>query len=154
MIKIRNYERRDAYVTWDLKFQTIRNINIRDYSSEQVAAWAPANFDMDVWLKRIDDMKPFIAEINGQVVGFADLQQDGYIDHFFCHADYQGIGVGRALMEHIFSTGRTNGVSRYYSAVSLTARPFYERYGFRVVKEQQIEVNGLLLTNFVMEKVS
>ena len=154
MIKIRNYERRDAHVTWDLKFQTIRNINIRDYSSEQVAAWAPANFDMDVWLKRVDDMKPFIAEINGQVVGFADLQQDGYIDHFFCHADYQGIGVGRALMEHIFSTGRTNGVSRYYSAVSLTARPFYERYGFRVVKEQQMEVNGLLLTNFVMEKVS
>ena len=154
MIKIRNYERRDAHVTWDLKFQTIRNINIRDYSSEQVAAWAPANFDMDVWLKRVDDMKPFIAEINGQVVGFADLQQDGYIDHFFCHADYQGIGVGRALMEHIFSTGRTNGVSRYYSAVSLTARPFYERYGFRVVKEQQMEVNGLLLTNFVMEKVN
>ncbi|MGR5146912.1 GNAT family N-acetyltransferase [Photobacterium alginatilyticum] len=154
MIKIRSYERRDAHVTWDLKFQTIRNINIRDYSSEQVAAWAPANFDMDVWLKRVDDMKPFIAEINGQVVGFADLQQDGYIDHFFCHADYQGIGVGRALMEHIFSTGRTNGVSRYYSAVSLTARPFYERYGFRVVKEQLMEVNGLLLTNFVMEKVS
>ncbi|WP_064603703.1 GNAT family N-acetyltransferase [Photobacterium sp. J15] len=154
MIKIRNYERKDAHVTWDLKFQTIRNINIRDYSSEQVAAWAPANFDMDVWLKRVDDIKPFIAEINGQVVGFADLQQDGYIDHFFCHADYQGIGVGRALMEYIFSTGRSNGVSRYYSVVSLTARPFYERYGFRVVKEQQMEVNGLLLTNFVMEKVS
>lgn len=99
-------------------------------------------------------MKPFIAELNGQIVGFADLQQDGYIDHFFCHAGYQGIGVGRALMEHIFSTGRINGVSRYYSAVSLTARPFYERYGFRVVNEQQMEVNGLLLTNFVMEKVS
>ncbi|SEF48941.1 GNAT family N-acetyltransferase [Vibrio hangzhouensis] len=154
MITIRNYERKDAHVTWELKFQTIRNINIRDYSSEQVTAWAPANFDMDVWLKRVDNMKPFIAELNGQVVGFADLQQDGYIDHFFCHADYQGIGVGRALMEHIFSIGRLNGVSRYYSAVSLTARPFYERYGFRVVKEQQMEVNGLLLTNFVMEKIS
>ncbi len=154
MITIRNYERKDAHVTWELKFQTIRNINIRDYSSEQVTAWAPANFDMDVWLKRVDDMKPFIAELNDQVVGFADLQQDGYIDHFFCHADYQGIGVGRALMEHIFSTGRSNGVSRYYSSVSLTARPFYERYGFRVVKEQQMEVNRLLLTNFVMEKVS
>lgn len=154
MITIRNYERKDAHVTWELKFQTIRNINIRDYSSEQVTAWAPANFDMDVWLKRVNDMKPFIAELNDQVVGFADLQQDGYIDHFFCHADYQGIGVGRALMEHIFSTGRSNGVSRYYSSVSLTARPFYERYGFRVVKEQQMEANRLLLTNFVMEKVS
>lgn len=98
-------------------------------------------------------MKPFVAEVNGQVVGFADLQQDGYIDHFFCHADYQGVGVGRALMAHIFAVGREKGVSRYYSAVSITARPFFERYGFHVVKEQQMEVNGLLLSNFLMEKL-
>lgn len=153
MIEIRNYERTDAYVTWTLKFQTIRNINIRDYSSEQVIAWAPDNMDMDTWTKRIDDIKPFIAEIDGQVVGFADLQQDGYIDHFFCHQDYQGIGVGRALMEQIFYIGRARGLSRYYSCVSLTARPFFERYGFDIIKEQQMEVNGLSIPNFVMEKV-
>ncbi|WP_026972032.1 GNAT family N-acetyltransferase [Aliagarivorans marinus] len=153
MIEIRNYERQDAPVTWDLKFQTIRNINIRDYSAEHVAAWAPANIDADAWLKRVNEMKPFIAEINGQVVGFADLQKDGYIDHFFCHADYQGIGVGRALMAHIFAVGSEKGVSHYYSAVSITARPFFERFGFRVVKEQQMEVNGLLLSNFLMEKL-
>ncbi len=68
MITIRNYERKDASVTWELKFQTIRNINISDYSLEQVKAWAPDNFDMDVWQKRIDDMNPFVAELNGQVV--------------------------------------------------------------------------------------
>ncbi|MGF1718125.1 GNAT family N-acetyltransferase [Photobacterium chitinilyticum] len=153
MIIIRNYERKDASVTWGLKFQTIRNINIRDYSLEQVKAWAPDNFDMDVWQKRIDDMNPFVAELNGEVVGFADLQQDGYIDHFFCHAGYQGIGVGRALMEHIFAIGTLNGVTRYYSAVSRTARPFYERFGFSVVNEQHVDINGQLLTNFVMEKV-
>lgn len=153
MITIRNYERKDASVTWELKFQTIRNINISDYSLEQVKAWAPDNFDMDVWQKRIDDMNPFVAELNGQVVGFADLQQDGYIDHFFCHAGYQGLGVGRALMEHIFAVGNLNGIIRYYSAVSRTARPFYERFGFSVVKEQHVDINGQLLTNFVMEKV-
>jgi len=153
MIIIRNYERKDASVTWELKFQTIRNINIRDYSLEQVKAWAPDNFDMDVWQKRIDDMNPFVAELNGEVVGFADLQQDGYIDHFFCHAGYQGIGVGRALMEHIFAIGNLNGITRYYSAVSRTARPFYERFGFSVVNEQHVDINGQLLTNFVMEKV-
>ena len=44
------------------------------------------------------------------------------------------------------------GISRLYSEVSITARPFYERMGFKVVKEQQVEMRGQVLTNFVMEK--
>ena len=35
---------------------------------------------------------------------------------------------------------------------SITARPFFEKRGYRVVKEQQVERHGVLLTNFVMEK--
>ncbi len=154
MITIRNYEKADAPETWKLKFHTIRNININDYSLEQVTAWAPDNFDVVVWQKRVDDMNPFIAELDGKIVGFADLQQDGYIDHFFCHAEYQGIGVGRLLMEHLFDKGRSVGIKRYYSQVSKTARPFYEHFGFSVVKEQQVDINGQLLNNFVMEKIN
>ena len=35
---------------------------------------------------------------------------------------------------------------------SITARPFFEKRGYRVVKEQQVERNGVFLTNFVMVK--
>ncbi len=154
MIKIRDYETKDAAITWDLKFKTIRNINVRDYTVAQTKAWAPDNCDMKLWQKRVSGMKPFIAELNGQVVGFADLQSDGYIDHFFCHSKYQGFGVGRALMEHVLATGSSEGVSRFYSEVSLTARTFYEHFGFKVVKEQHLEVQDEKLTNFVMEKIS
>ncbi|WP_432453699.1 MULTISPECIES: GNAT family N-acetyltransferase [unclassified Agarivorans] len=154
MIIIRNYQKTDASETWKLKYHTIRNININDYSLEQVTAWAPDNLDMIVWQKRVDDMNPFVAELNGKIVGFADLQQDGYIDHFFCHAEYQGIGVGRLLMERLFAKGRSEGIKRYYSQVSKTARPFYEHFGFCVVKKQKVDINGQLLTNFVMEKIN
>lgn len=109
---------------------------------------------MIVWQKRVDDMNPFVAELNGKIVGFADLQQDGYIDHFFCHAGYQGIGVGRLLMERLFAKGRSEGIKRYYSQVSKTVRPFYEHFGFCVVKKQKVDINGQLLTNFVMEKIN
>ena len=37
--------------------------------------------------------------------------------------------------------------------VSITARPFFEKRGYRVVKEQQVERRGIRLTNFVMEKM-
>lgn len=35
---------------------------------------------------------------------------------------------------------------------SITARPFFEKRGYKVVKEQQIERQGVFLTNFAMKK--
>lgn len=151
-IKIRGYKSDEALFIWQLKFNTIRHINLRDYTAAQVAAWAPDSLDMAAWQKRLDVMNPFIAELDGHVVGFADLQDDGYIDHFFCHCDYQGMGVGRILMEHILDTGRERGISCLYSHVSITARAFYEHFGFRVIKEQQVAINDQVLTNFLMEQ--
>lgn len=154
MIQIRNYKESDAPFTLELFRTTIRQINRRHYTLAQVSAWAPAQVDIEVWRKRMRGISPFIAEKGGDIVGYADLQKDGYMDHFFCHVDHQGVGVGRALMEHILTIGSQNGVSRYYSEVSLTARPFFERFGFCVVKEQQVALRGQKLTNFVMEKLS
>ncbi|WP_421852647.1 GNAT family N-acetyltransferase [Marinomonas sp.] len=152
MIKIRPYQANDADLLWHLFFNTIRIVNARDYSQVQVEAWAPGSFDMTVWQKKMMDLQPFVAELDGVVVGYCDLQPDGLIDHFFCHHEYQGQGVGRALMNHVLSLADERGVARLYSHVSITARPFFEYFGFSVVNEQRILVRGQELTNFVMER--
>jgi len=36
--------------------------------------------------------------------------------------------------------------------VSITARPFFERRGFCVVREMQTEVRGVTLVNYLMER--
>ena len=56
-------------------------------------------------------------------------------------------------MGHVFQIGSVRGVSRYFSEVSITARPFYEHLGFTVVNEQEVEMRGVKLTNYVMEEV-
>ncbi len=99
-------------------------------------------------------LSPFVAEIDGVIVGYTDLQVSGLIDHFFCHHEYQGKGVGKALMNHVFKVGNSRGIKRYFSEVSITARPFYEHFGFKVVQAQEMEVRGQKLRNFVMEKDS
>lgn len=152
VITIRDFMPADAKALWEVYFHTIRNINCRDYSPQQVQAWAPRDFDFALWQKRVTELKPFVALVNGVIAGYSDLQQDGLIDHFFCHHQFQGKGVGRALMSHIFALGEQRGITRYYSHVSLTARPFYERMGFEVVKQQTLDVRGQQLTNFVMQK--
>ncbi len=137
-----------------IHYHTIRNINIRDYSKEQVEAWAPERLNLSIWQKRMNGLSPFVAVIDGLIVGYTDLQPSGLIDHFFCHHKYQGQGVGKALMRYVFSVGNQRGVKCFYSEVSITARPFYEHFGFKVFQEQEMEVRGQKLKNFVMEKYS
>ncbi|PSU86696.1 GNAT family N-acetyltransferase [Photobacterium kishitanii] len=154
MIKIRKYVEADAQALWDIHFYTIRNINIRDYSQSQVEAWAPDCPDLFIWKNRMRGLSPFVAEIDSVIVGYTDLQPSGLIDHFFCHHEYQGQGVGKALIKHVFRIGSLRGVKRFYSEVSITARPFYEHFGFKVIQAQEVEVRGQILKNFVMEKYS
>lgn len=153
MITIRPYQSSDAPILWQLKKQTIHTINRRHYSLAQVNAWAPARIDMAIWQKRADNMAPFVALIDDKIVGFADLQSDGYIDHFFCHTEYQGVGVGSALMLKILDQAKQMELPRLYSAVSLTAKSFYQHFGFKVIQQQQVETQGEVFTNFMMERL-
>ncbi|ENK2108635.1 GNAT family N-acetyltransferase [Vibrio alginolyticus] len=154
MIIVRDYRESDASELWKVFYNTVHRINIRDYSEAQVNAWAPDSFSADVWQQKMNSISPFIAEVDGQIVGYAALQRSGLIDHFFCHNGYQGQGIGLCLMHHVLSVGQSWEISRYYSEVSITARPFYEKFGFKVVSEQVVEIRGQKLRNFVMEKFS
>lgn len=151
MIEIRKYEESDAHELWELFYHTVRNVNARDYSRVQVEAWAPDNIDQEIWKNKMNAISPYVAEIEGVIVGYVDLQESGLIDHFFCHHNYQGQGVARCLMEHVFKVGESLSISEFRSEVSITARPFFEKFGFIVVKEQTVEVRGQKLQNFVMK---
>ncbi|RBP84558.1 GNAT family N-acetyltransferase [Marinomonas rhizomae] len=152
MIKVRSYQANDAEALWYLFFSTVRTVNARDYSQVQIEAWAPEGVDMSVWQNKMTDLQPVVAELDNVVVGYCDLQPDGLIDHFFCHHEYQRQGVGRALMNYILHLADERGVSCLYSHVSITAKPFFERFGFSLVNEQRVLVREQELTNFVMEK--
>ena len=152
MLNIRKYTEEDAQATWELFFNTVRNINRQDYNEQQLQAWAPESMDLFIWNKRMMDVEPFVAEVDGITVGYADLQNDGLIDHFFCHQNYQRQGVGRALMMHILHEGKKRGIKHYFSQVSITAKPFFEHFGFKVVEQKLLEVRGEELISFYMEK--
>ena len=153
MLTIRSFKATDAPALRALKYTTIRQVNRKDYTEQQLLAWAPDEYDEADWLQRISAMNLLVATLDGVIVGFADVQDDGYIDHFFCHLDYQGQGIGKALMNEILAISQLKSVKRLYSHLSITARPFFVRYGFYVVREQQVDIRGEILTNFVMERL-
>ena len=70
---------------------------------------------------------------------------------FFCHWNHQGKGIGKALIKELFAEGKKKGINRLYSHASITAKPFFEHFGFKAVKKQQVKIRGQVLTNYVME---
>ena len=86
-------------------------------------------------------------------VGFCDLESDGYLNRGYVHKAYQGKGIGKALLSVREAKAKELGLERLYSNVSVTAKPFYLRQGFKIVQEQTRELNGELFTQFRMEKI-
>lgn len=152
MVVIRDYTETDAEALWCLFYNTVMQVNAQDYTQSQLNAWAPRSFDPSVWADMLSNTAPFVAVLDNIVVGYADLQSDGLIDHFFCHHKYQGQGIGRALMLEIVMNAKTKGIQQLYAHVSKTAVPFFTQHGFILEKAQEVRVRGEVLTNYMMTR--
>lgn len=130
----------------------VHTVASRDYSPEQIEAWAPAEVNWEDWGAKMRALRPFVVESAGTIVGYADLQPDGLIDHFFVSGDCQRQGVGRMLMERILVRARELGIPALTSNVSRTAQPFFLHFGFRIVEQRSSVSRGVVVPNAVMRK--
>ena len=156
-IKIRSFRISDALLLHEVFYSAVHEIASADYTPEQCRTWAPPIHGEPhqlSWNAKMRLLKPFVAEIDGRIAGYADLQRDGLIDHFFTAGWCPRRGVGTALMNRIHEKAGKRGIAELYSNVSLTARPFFERFGFAVETEQEVEVRGARFHNFRMRKRS
>lgn len=96
--------------------------------------------------------RTLVAEEGGEVVGFTELEGDGHLDMLYVRQDTVGRGIGQRLYEAVEREALSQGSGRIFTEASITARPFFERRGFRMVHEQTVARLGVELTNFVMEK--
>lgn len=133
-------------------YDTIHTVNRCDYTPEQVDAWAPTIPDKAAWLARYSDRIVFVADDNGKIAGFAELEPKGRIDCFYCHHLYQRRGVGRQLYQHLEQEVNLLSSKRLSVEASITAQPFFEQMGFKTLHENKIIRNEVTLTNFSMEK--
>ena len=161
---LRSYERRDCPALARLFFDTVHTVNRRDYTQAQVDAWATGEVDLaawDAWATGEVDLaawdaslaahRALVAEEDGVILGFADMADDGYLDRLYVHKDHQNKGIATALCDALEGA---SGAARFTTHASLTARPFFEGRGYRVVRTQQVERRGVRLPNFVMEKAN
>ena len=151
-MEIRRFKDGDEVALYRVFFSAIHEIAARDYAREQIEAWAPVDADQELWASRVRNLRPFVVESDNTVLGYADVQADGYIDHFFVSATCPRKGVGTLLMNRIHEEARLLGIGELSANVSKTAEPFCLFHGFHVVRRGLPVCRGVTLQNALMKK--
>ena len=149
-MKIRPYTPEDVQEMADLFYDTVHAVNARDYAPEQLDAWATGEVDLDAWDRSFRAHRTLVAEEDGTIVGFADMDDAGYLDRLYVHKDHQGRGVAAPLCGAPAGGSAPPPVPR---PPPPTPPPPFCEAGYTVVTEQRVQRRGVTLTNYAMEKI-
>jgi len=131
--------------------RAVRETAAADYTAEQVSAWAPEDPDLAAWASRLEDGGVFVCVRDGRIAGFARVDEAGCVDLLFVDPALQRRGIASELLAAVRDWAVARGIDSLRAHVSITARPFFERSGFAVLRPNIAECRGVALSNFVME---
>jgi GNAT superfamily N-acetyltransferase len=154
MYHIREFVIGDEKEIYQLFYDTVHCINKKDYTEEQLDIWAPKFPDWDRWKKTLNDNYTYVAihEENKQIVGFLDMEKNGYLNRGYVHKDYQGLGIFKMLIRAMEDKARAVGIKKLHTDVSITAKPVMEQLGYDVENEQIKDLGGVRFINYLMMK--
>lgn len=119
---IREYKPTDCERMAELFYNTAHSVNSKDYTEEELNAWATGRVDLQEWNQSFLKHKTVVVIENDEIVGFGDIDDSGYLDRLYVHKDYQGV------------------------------KTFFQHRGYHIVKEQKVIRQGIALINYIMEK--
>src|SRR5687768_8937254 len=135
-----------------LFFETINHVNIKDYNPSQIETWSAGYNNISGWRKKLLEQYFVVAKINADVVGFASITPDGCLDYMFVHKNHQREGIASKLLSAIEKYVVETGLVEIWSDVSITAKPFFLRNGFKISRTYLKEVRGVYFQNTIMTK--
>lgn len=151
-MNIQNYTADKAREIADLFHRSVHDIDPSIYTLEQQEAWAPTPPDYSRWAERLSLKRPFIALVDNRIAGFIELDVDGHIDCTYTHPYFKGQRVAAALYKHLEAEAKKRKLNRLYVEASTIARPFFERHGFSLIRDNNVKRNGVTFINHSMEK--
>jgi len=154
MLMRRSATSADLAQLWDVRTRAVRASCTAHYPAAVIDTWcasaAPASLPL-----LVQSGGAVVAEDEGCVVGYAVLNlHTGEIDAAFVAPAHQGRGIALQLLRQLESLARARGLLRLFLSASLNAVPFYERAGFRQVREEIYpHRSGIGIRSVFMEKL-
>lgn len=135
-MKIRLAVTVEAEECWNIRNQAIRYGCKNTYDDAVIAAWTPEK--MPESYRNVIVANPFfvVDVTDGRLgaTGFLDLSS-GSVEAVFTLPQYTGKGLGSQIIEAIKSEARERGFEQLTLSSTPNAQPFYEKHGFKLLRE-------------------
>ena len=152
MFYVRRYKAGEEESLRQICRDTTLHVNVKDYGVELVNKWAARLADAPRWAERVHRHNPFVAVMDNQIVGFAEITDAGKISAFYSHWQWQRKGVGDALYDAIEAEAARLNLDHLLVESSTGASGFFERKGFRVVGENETLTDGVPSRSVLLRK--
>ena len=134
-----------------IQIDALRTLCIRDYSAEQIEALIERNIRHSSRGGCRGEIT-LVAEVDRVTVGFAALL-GCRISAVYVHPQFARQRIGSRLLAKLEQVAISNNRQTLRVAASLTARPFYQRNGYRVMGESYLVAEaGLQIPYIDMKK--
>jgi putative acetyltransferase len=152
-MKIRKAKLEDSVELARLHKETIRNINRDDYSPKEIEVWSKRT-SAKRFRSSYDLTVRYVAVEGEKIVGFSDFKKEKPEEFWglYVHKDYVGRGIGSRLMKKMEEVAKKMGAKKFVLSATKTAKVFYEKQGFRMVKKSKHPIEDQKLDVYVMEK--
>jgi|tagenome__1003787_1003787.scaffolds.fasta_scaffold20631259_2 GNAT superfamily N-acetyltransferase len=132
-IIIRPATAEDAEPVHKIVLSALRETNARDYPPSVIARLVLTLPDKVA--SNLQTWCAFVAMVNGRVVGTGSLNGQT-VTSVYVHPDYQRRGIATKLMDAIEHAANTQAQRTLGVQSSVTAKVFYAKRGFKLVREQ------------------
>jgi putative acetyltransferase len=130
---------------------SIETLAADHYDEDQLAAWASVA-DEDDFARRLASNLTIVALLDGEIAGFATLENKERFGLLYVHPDAVRRGVGSALADAIERLAQARGVAKLSVDASDAARDFFAGRGYVAVQRNTVTIGGEWLGNTTMTK--
>lgn len=143
MIHVRRYKEGEEDCLRQLCRDTTCLVNVDEYGKDLVKKWASRLDKRLAWTERVKYKNPFVAEVDGEMVEFAELTKQVKISAFYSHHLWQRKGVGSALLGAVLRESEKLGIEIIQVESSISASKFFLKRGFDGIEEKTTLTDGI-----------
>jgi len=150
-MRIRRFRDSDAIELARMHRGTIRVINKKDYTKKQINVWATASAKKWRENAKAKNSTILIALDKNKLIGFVQLK-DSEVKALYVHKSYIGREIGKRLLKKLEETAYKKGIRKLHCMSTITAKNFYQKHGYKIIKKTKYKIGNQKLTVYKMEK--
>jgi len=149
-MQIRKFKKTDAPKVSQLIRKCITELFPHYYPKKVIDVLYKKNTPKSV-IKRSNERDYYVMEEKNHILGIMGIQKNN-IRTSYVNPAYHKKGIGRKLLNHLENIVLEKNYSKLTTHSSLSAKTFYQKCGFKIIRKVSSEHEGIMLDEYLMEK--